>query len=75
MRSGQPPYAPTITTIGTSIWGPWRIGSGRSIAGDTSRNREFILKDNTQYILRLINQTTSNNNVNVEFDYYVHPGV
>ena len=68
-------YSPSITTIGTSIWGPWRVGSGRSVAGSASRTREFILKDNTQYILRLTNQTTSNNNVNVEFDYYVHPGV
>ena len=68
-------YGPSITTIGTSIWGPWRVGSGRSTAGSARRTREFILKDNTQYILRITNQTTSNNNVNVEFDYYVHPGV
>jgi hypothetical protein len=69
-------YGPTGgTTDGTIIWGPWRVGSGRADAGTRDRNSEFVLKDNTKYILKIVNQTTSNNNVNVEFDYYVHPGV
>jgi hypothetical protein len=65
----------SVSADGTSKWGPWRVGSGRSEAGSYGRNREFILKNNTVYLFRITNQTTSNNNVNVEFDYYVHPGV
>jgi len=63
------------TTDGTSIWGPWRIGSGRNDAGDRGRSAEFVLKNNTKYILRITNETNADNIVNVEFDYYVHPGV
>lgn len=68
-------YAPTITTDGDSIWGPWRVGSGRTVVGSFSRAREIVLKNNTIYLLRLINQETTGNNVNIGFDYYVHPGV
>jgi hypothetical protein len=63
------------TTDGTRIWGPWRVGEGRTGAGELKRNRELVLKDNTKYILRITNQTTTDNNVNTEHDYYVHPGV
>ena len=63
------------TTDGTAIWGPWRVGTGRASAGLLTRNNEFVLKNNTKYILKITNQITSDNNVNVEFDYYVHPGV
>lgn len=63
------------TTDGTIIWGPWRIGTGRAGEGAKGRESEFVLKNNTKYILKITNQTVSDNNVNVEFDYYVHPGV
>jgi len=65
----------SVSADGTNKWGPWRVGSGRSTAGSASRTREFVLKNNTVYLLRITNKTTSSNNVNVEFDYYVHPGV
>jgi len=63
------------TTDGSLIWGPWRVGSGRTTPGTRGRVAEFILKSNTKYIILLTNETTSDNNVNIEFDYYVHPGV
>jgi len=65
----------SVSATGTNKWGPWRVGSGRTDAGSARRTREFVLKNNTVYLLRITNQTTSNNNVNVEFDYYIHPGV
>lgn len=68
-------HSPTVTTLGNPIWGPWRIGVGRTGESSLSRSRELILKNNTKYLLRLVNQETTVNNINVEFDYYVHPGV
>lgn len=63
------------TTDGSIIFGPWRVGSGRTDPGSRGRQAEFILKSNTKYIIVLENKTTSDNNINIEFDYYVHPGI
>jgi hypothetical protein len=65
----------SVSDDGVNKWGPWRVGSGRSVAGSAERTREFVLKNDTTYLLRITNQTTASNNVNVELDYYVHPGV
>jgi hypothetical protein len=67
--------SPTITSLGATLWGPWVLGSGRGIGGSRNRDDEFVLKNNTNYIVRVINNTANANQINVELDYYVHPGV
>ena len=66
---------PTVTAAGTSIWGPWTLGSGRQVGGDRGRENEFVLKNNETYLLRVENNTTATIWVNAELDYYVHPGI
>ena len=66
---------PTVTDEGTAIYGPWHVGSTRSIGGAKGREDEYVLRNNTTYMLRITNQTTAITYINVEFDYYVHPGV
>ena len=68
-------HTPTITSVGTLLWGPWHLGSAKTIGGNRSRDSEYVLKNNTVYLVRIINQTTGVNYINVEFDYYVHPGI
>jgi hypothetical protein len=65
---------PTVTNTGTLIY-QRRQGSGRTIGGDYSRANEWILKDNTIYLITISNETNTNNWYNIEIDYYVHPGV
>lgn len=52
-----------------------KLGSNKAIGGTANRADEFILKDNIKYLLRITNDTVSNNWVNVNIDYYVHPSV
>jgi hypothetical protein len=66
---------PTITSDGTKLPLDQRIGSGKAVGGSAERSNEIILKDNTIYLVRITNSTTSNNYYNIKFDYYVHPGV
>lgn len=68
-------HTPTITDDGNAIWGPWVLGDGRSVGNERGRDSEFVLKNNTTYLLRIENNTTATTHVNVELDYYVHPGV
>lgn len=65
---------PTITTDGTLFYTK-RIGSGKTFGGQAGRENEIILKNNSKYLIRITNATTSDNYYNIEMDYYVHPGV
>lgn len=67
-------HSPSVTTDGTKIYGK-RIGSGRSTGGSAGRSKEFVLRNNETYLLRITNEVTTDNYVNAEIDYYVHPGV
>jgi len=67
-------HTPTVTSTGTRLIIA-KSGSGRSVGGLVGRSDEFILKDNTIYLLRITNDVTTNEWVNVNLDYYVHPGV
>jgi hypothetical protein len=68
-------HTPTVTTTGSSIFGPWHFGVGKSFGGSRGRSDEFVLKNNTTYLIRITNQTVNTTYINVELDYYVHPGV
>jgi hypothetical protein len=65
---------PTVTNTGTLIR-QIRLGSAKTEGGMTGRTNEWILKDNTKYLVTILNATTSDNYYNIELDYYVHPGV
>ena len=59
------------TTDGTRIY--WKlIGAGKISGGTTGTAEERILKQNTKYLLRLINSGNSNNNVAVVLRWYEH---
>lgn len=49
-----------------------RAGSGKTLSGSIGSGSERILKQNTKYLIRLTNNTTSTNNASVEFDWYEH---
>lgn len=59
------------TTDGTKIC-MRRSGSGKTLSGTVGSGSERVLKQNTKYIVRLTNATTSTNNVSVELDWYEH---
>lgn len=65
---------PTVTDNGTLIYEK-RLGSDRKIGGTAGRASEYVLKDNTTYLVRITNQTSNENYYNIEIDYYVHPGI
>jgi len=67
-------HTPTVTSTGTRLVVA-KTGSGRGIGGTLGRSDEFILKDNTLYLLRITNNTTTSEWVSINLDYYVHPGV
>jgi hypothetical protein len=67
-------HTPTLTGDGTKIYIK-RIGSGKVSGGASNRADEFVLKNNTPYLLRVTNATTSANWCNFDLNYYVHPGV
>jgi hypothetical protein len=65
---------PTVTGNGNLIY-QRRLGFGRNEPGSRARDDEWILKDNTIYLVTLLNETNQPNIYNFEIDYYVHPGV
>lgn len=69
-------FSPVLASVGgdgTKILEK-HAGSGKQVGSETRGNDEIILKNNTKYVLRLTNSTTSNNYVNWELNYYIHPG-
>jgi hypothetical protein len=66
-------HTPTVTGVGTLIE-EFHFGSGRGVGGENRGNNEWVFKNNTKYLLRVTNATTTNNYIAVKIDYYVHPG-
>jgi hypothetical protein len=64
-------HTPTITTDGTLI-ARYKAGSGKSIGGSQSSRAELKLKRNTKYIIRVTNDTVSNNWMGYLADWYEH---
>ena len=64
----------TVIDTGTRL-AIHKIGSGRATGGMQSRSDEFILKNDSIYLLRITNNVTTNNYYDVYLNYYVHPGV
>jgi len=51
-------YAPTITTEGTALREK-HVGSGKTIGGEARTNGEIILKPETVYLFRVLNNSVS----------------
>jgi len=65
-------HTPTITGIGTLLTEK-NMGAGKAQGGSLSRgDKELILKQNTKYLVRITNNTTSNNWFNYDFEWYEH---
>lgn len=69
-------HSPVLATAGgdgTKIFEK-HAGSGKQEGTELRGSEEFVLKNNTKYVLRLTNSTTSNNYIGWELNYYIHPG-
>lgn len=67
-------FGPTVTGTGTLIK-ERHHGSGRSSGSDTRDAGEWVLKNNTSYLIRLTNATANNNYISWDIQHYVHPGI
>jgi len=63
---------PTIDTTGAIVLGKLVEGSNKSSGGDSGSEYEWILKQNTTYVLVVTNNTSSNNQVNIRCQWYEH---
>jgi len=66
-------YGPTVSATGTQLQVA-HLGSGR-LVGRSGRSEEFVLKNNTKYLLRVTNLTANNNYISWELNHYRHPGI
>jgi len=67
-------YGATVSATGTELEHA-KFGAGKNIGGGINSTDEWVLKNNTTYLLRVTNDTTSSNYHTIRFQYYVHPGV
>jgi hypothetical protein len=64
---------PVAVTTGTTIIRGYHVGTGKSSGATGVRaTHEFILKQNTKYLFRFTNATTSDNWVALKLDWYEH---
>lgn len=66
-------HTPTSSVDGTLIYTK-HLGSGRN-SGGQDRSEEFVLKNNTKYLLRITNSTALANYISWELNHYIHPGI
>ena len=64
----------TVSADGTELEHT-KFGAGKFVGGSVNRTDEWVLKNNTSYLIKVINDTTSNNYHTIRFQYYVHGGV
>lgn len=62
---------PTVTATGTKIAG-YKAGSGKSAGGGARSESEIVLKQNTDYLVRITNDTVTNNWCDYLADWYEH---
>jgi len=66
-------HTPTTSADGTLLES-FHIGSGRGVGGG-GRSDEWVLKNNTKYLVRFTNATAVANYITWRLNYYVHPGI
>lgn len=62
---------PTVTSVGTLL-SAYKAGSGKAVGGEARGSAELVLKQNSQYLIRVTNDTTSNNWFDYLADWYEH---
>ena len=67
-------HSPTITNVGTLI-GTIQQGSGKKAGGSDRLANEFILKQNTAYLIRITNLTANNNLIFMKLNWYEQTNV
>jgi hypothetical protein len=67
-------HTPIVTNVGTELE-HLHFAIDRGSGGEQRSTNEWILKNNSKYLIRVINSTTTNNYVTVKMNYYVQPGV
>lgn len=60
----------TVAVSGTFL-AAWKMGSGKNSSGEALERAEWILKKGTPYFIRLVNDTSSNNWLLYDIDYYI----
>ena len=67
-------HSAAVSATGTELEHS-QFGAGKLVGGSINRTDEWILKNNTTYLVRVTNNTTSANYHTIRFQYYVHPGI
>lgn len=64
-------HTPTVTNVGTLI-ATIQQGDGKKAGGSDRESNEFILKQNTAYLVRITNLTANNNLIFIKLNWYEH---
>ena len=64
-------HTPTIANVGTLV-GTIQQGNGKKAGGSDRLANEFILKQNTAYLIRISNLTVNNNLIFMKLNWYEH---
>lgn len=63
---------PTVNLTGAVVLGNLILGSGRSSGGNSSAEYEWVLKQNTTYLVHVTNNTANANQINIRCQWYEH---
>lgn len=64
-------HTPTVSNTGTLLRTK-HFGTGKTAGVETHENDEWVLKQNTKYLIRLTNATTSANYCTLVLNWYEH---
>ena len=63
---------PTVTGVGTLL-ATWTLGAGKGSSGGMARdNAEYVLKQGTNYLFRVVEPNIAATVINIAFDWYEH---
>ena len=65
-------YAIPTVTIDGNLVAAYSVGAGKKSGGESRANNELILKQNTKYLIKIVNGVTTANNVDYLADWYEH---
>ena len=65
---------PVVTGVGTLLYNMY-LGSGKTSGGGVRDNEEILLKQNTKYLLRIIEPNIAATNINWVLDWYEHTNI
>ena len=65
-------HTPTGITTGTTIIRKHHMGAGKAFGGGARSAHEFVLKQNTKYLIRMTNLTVTTNWATIVLNWYEH---